>query len=180
MKTGKSKIITTSQKLTIATFGGRYDEGTYRSVDLTVESPTFNVTSVASFLKSPSLPAPMNSVTQPSLASFKSSTSSAQVDILLTYGWPASITKFSKTVPSFLDGDSSVPPLDEIVVACRPRYHFAAAGASPPPFWEREPFVWRGGQIDGAITRFISLGAFGGSSDAPGGKRPRVSNYTDL
>ncbi len=141
----------------------------YQSVDPTVESSTFNAASVASFLKSPSLPTSINSATRPS-PSFKSFPSYAQVDILLTYGWPASITKLSKTVPSSLNSDSSVPPLDEIMIACRPRYHFAAAGASPPAFWEREPFVWEG-QVEGAITRFISLGAFGGSSD---GKRPRV------
>ncbi|EEB91735.1 hypothetical protein MPER_09859, partial [Moniliophthora perniciosa FA553] len=52
----------------------------------------------------------------------------------------------------------------------KPRYHFAACGGDPPTFWEREPFVW---DDEGSrISRFLSLGAFGGPSPASG-KKPR-------
>jgi hypothetical protein len=37
-------------------------------------------------------------------------------------------------------------------------------------FWEREPFVWD--DEDGRVSRFVSLGAFGGEPTA--GKKQRV------
>ena len=39
-------------------------------------------------------------------------------------------------------------------------------------FWEREPFTWN--KDYGRITRFVSLGAFGGPSDPTAGKKQRV------
>lgn len=47
-----------------------------------------------------------------------------------------------------------------------------------PQFWEREPFVWEG-EEGGRVTRFLSLGAFGGAAPAVG-KKPRVSTLSIL
>ncbi|KAF8322867.1 CwfJ C-terminus 1-domain-containing protein-like protein [Cantharellus anzutake] len=168
---GKTTIITTSQKLTIASLGGQFDAKTYgEGSDLGPESSTFNAANVASFLKSPSLPSLGDSANQMTLASLRSSVSNVQIDVLLTHGWPAKIIKQSKSVPPSIDSASLVPPLDDVVSASRPRYHFVAGGGSPAVFWEREPFIWSGGH---AITRFISLGAFGGPTDTSGIKKPR-------
>jgi hypothetical protein len=38
-------------------------------------------------------------------------------------------------------------------------------------FWEREPFVWDG--EEGRVSRFVSLGSFGGEPTT--GKKQRVS-----
>ncbi|KAF8330085.1 CwfJ C-terminus 1-domain-containing protein-like protein [Cantharellus anzutake] len=146
---GKTTIITTSQKLTIASLGGQFDAKTYgEGSDLGPESSTFNAANVASFLKSPSLPSLGDSANQMTLASLRSSVSNVQIDVLLTHGWPAKIIKQSKSVPPSIDSAISASPV----------------------FWEREPFIWSGGH---AITRFISLGAFGGPTDTSGIKKPR-------
>ena len=65
----------------------------------------------------------------------------------------------------------TAPSLDEAVRRTKPRYHFAAGGGQPPMFWEREPFVWD--DEEGRVSRFVSLGAFGGEPTA--GKKQRVS-----
>ncbi|KAF7311468.1 Nuclear protein [Mycena kentingensis (nom. inval.)] len=49
------------------------------------------------------------------------------------------------------------------------RYHFAASGGKPPMFWERAPFVWD--DENARVSRFVSLGAFGGESTS--GKKQR-------
>ena len=67
-----------------------------------------------------------------------------------------------------------VDPVAEIVRRTKPRYHFTAGGGKPPKFWEREPFVWD--EDNGRVTRFVSLGAFGGPPAE--GKKQRVS-YID-
>ena len=64
--------------------------------------------------------------------------------------------------------------MSEIVRKTKPRYHFAAGGGHPPKFWEREPFVWD--DDNGRVSRFVSLGAFGGEQGP--GKKPRVSANT--
>jgi hypothetical protein len=171
---GKNSIVTTSQRLTIASFGGCYNPDTFRAgkgaeaFDLSY--PSFNSTNLASFLSSPSLPS-IGASAEPSLSMAKTSTSTSQIDILLTNNWPSSITRLSKTSPPVPEGSWAAPPLDDVVKACRPRYHFAAAGGSPPIFWEREPFLWEAGQI----TRFVGLGAFGDLIGVPAAtKKPRV------
>lgn len=67
-----------------------------------------------------------------------------------------------------------VQPAGELVQKTKPRYYISAAGGKPPMFWEREPFVWD--DEEGRVSRFISLGAFGGEP-APG-KKQRVSVST--
>ena len=106
-----------------------------------------------------------------SLAAIQSTTTSSQlVDILISNVWPSLITQFSSVpLPASELGSTSV--LDDVIRYIKPRYHFTACGGRPPKFWEREPFVWDDEQ--GRISRFISLGAFGGES--VDGKKQRVS-----
>lgn len=170
----KFGVITTSQKLTIASFGGKYDPQTFTSgsqpLDDNSESD-FNSHNLSAFLSSALLPAApsfSSSPQEPSLASLKSSSSHSQIDILLTNAWPSSITHYSKTAPSGIPESSLVSPLDDVVKASKPRYHLASSEESPI-FWEREPYVWDGD----LVSRFISLGSFGTSLEASG-KKQRV------
>lgn len=108
-----------------------------------------------------------------SLATIQStSTSSQTIDILLSNAWPSLITNFSAcAVPQIELSSILAQPLDDVVRRTQPRYHFAMGGGTPPTFWEREPFVWDGDE--GRITRFVSLGAFGGEAPSSG-KKQRV------
>lgn len=109
-----------------------------------------------------------------SLASIQASAAPSQlIDILLTNVWPISITQFS-SAPLRDPQLSSIgaPPLSDVIRKSKPRYHFAAGGGHPPTFWEREPFVWDDEQ--GRVSRFVSLGAFGG--EPASGKKQRVCN----
>ena len=104
-----------------------------------------------------------------SLASIQAvSTSSQLIDVLLTNVWPASITEFS-SLPDPQLSSIGAPPLNEVIRKTKPRYHFAGGGSHPPKFWEREPYVWEDEQ--GRVSRFVSLGAFGGETT---GKKQRV------
>jgi len=51
-------------------------------------------------------------------------------------------------------------------------------GGTAPIFWEREPFIWE--DDDRRVTRFVSLGAFGGTLPIDKKQRVRVGymNYT--
>jgi len=111
-----------------------------------------------------------------SLASIRDTALSSQlVDILITHDWPVSITSHSSvSLPSPEFASSGSPPLDSVIQKVRPRYHFAGGGGHPPRFWEREPFTWV--NEGGRVTRFVSLGAFGGEQGA--GKRERVGRIT--
>lgn len=108
-----------------------------------------------------------------SLAAIQStSTSSQAVDILLSNAWPSLIMN-SSTCPIPPKDLLSVlaPPLDDVVRRIQPRYHFVMGAADPPTFWEREPFTWDGDEA--RVTRFVSLGAFGGEAPSTG-KKQRV------
>jgi hypothetical protein len=168
---GKSGVITTSHKLTIASFGGKYDSEIFASGSQPLDSTesAFNSHNYNAFLSSTLLPvAPSLKPQEPSLASFQSS-SRSQIDILLTNEWPASVTRHSKAAPSGILDASLVSILDDVVKASKPRYHFASSSQETPIFWEREPFVWDGD----LVSRFISLGSFGASLEAAG-KKQRV------
>jgi hypothetical protein len=108
-----------------------------------------------------------------SLAAIQSTASSSQlVDVLITNVWPSLITNFSSApLPAPELASVSISQLDDVIRRIKPRYHFAACGGKPPKFWEREPFVWD--EEQGRVSRFISLGAFGG--EPVGGKKQRVS-----
>ena len=120
-----------------------------------------------------------------SLAAIRAGSSNSQlVDILLTNTFPAHITAFSSApLPTqiFPPPTLIADPVAEVVRKIKPRYHFVAGGGSQthPQFWEREPFVWS--DEEGRVTRFLSLGAFGGPPVTTG-KKPRVSSdsYSSL
>jgi hypothetical protein len=107
-----------------------------------------------------------------SLSAIQSSTANSQhIDIFLSNVWPTAISRLSSVpLPDPQLASSGAPPLDEVIPKIQPRYHFAAAGGSPPKFWEREPFVWDGEEA--RVTRFVSLGGFG--NEAGAGKKQRV------
>ena len=114
------------------------------------------------------------------LTSIKSSSASSQyVDIFISNAWPASITEFSSApLPAPELASIGVEPVSEVVKKTKPRYHFAAGGGHPPRFWEREPYTWDGEEDKGRVSRFVSLGAFGG--EQPPGKKPRVRRSLSL
>lgn len=107
-----------------------------------------------------------------SLAEIQSTASSSQlIDVLISNVWPSTITHFSTApLPTPELSSIGVPPLDDTIRRTKPRYHFAASGGQPPMFWEREPFTWN--DEDGRVSRFVSLGAFGGEPTP--GKKQRV------
>lgn len=107
-----------------------------------------------------------------SLAAIRSQSAPNQlVDILMTNAWPSSIAQLSTVpLPSPDLPANGAPPLDEVIRNIKPRYHFAAKGGQPSVFWEREPYTWD--RDGGRVSRFVSLGAFGG--EVTTGKKPRV------
>lgn len=107
-----------------------------------------------------------------SLAAIRDAASSSQlVDVLISNSWPSSVQQFSSVpLPPIDLASVEAPPLDEAIRRTKPRYHFSAGGGQPPMFWEREPFVWD--DEEGRVSRFVSLGAFGGEPTA--GKKQRV------
>lgn len=107
-------------------------------------------------------------------AIFSSIEKSQPVDVLITNSWPSVITEFS-SVPLPLPDltPDGAPPVDDVVRRIKPRYHFAVGGGGQPPlFWERAPFVWD--DEAGRVTRFVSLGTFGGESSPGRKQRVRV------
>jgi hypothetical protein len=109
-----------------------------------------------------------------SLAAIRDAATSSQlIDVLISNTWPSSIPQFSSApLPAIDLASVTAPPLDEAFRRTKPRYHFSAGGGQPPMFWEREPFVWD--DENGRVSRFVSLGAFGGEPTA--GKKQRVSS----
>jgi hypothetical protein len=108
-----------------------------------------------------------------SLAAIRDAASSSQlIDVLISNVWPTSISQYSSApLPPINLSSVTASPLDEAVRRTKPRYHFCAGGGQPPMFWEREPFVWDG--EESRVSRFVSLGAFGGEPTT--GKKQRVS-----
>ena len=111
-----------------------------------------------------------------SLAAIRAAASSTSlIDVMISNVWPEHVTQFSDVaLPSPELSSIGVPPASEIMRSTKPRYFLAAAGGKPPMFWEREPFVWDDEQ--GRVSRFISLGAFGGDQPATG-KKQRVPSF---
>ena len=111
-----------------------------------------------------------------SLAAIRAAASSTSlIDVMISNVWPEPITQFSDvTLPSPELASIGVQPAGDIVRSTKPRYFLAASGGKPPKFWEREPFVWDDEQ--GRVSRFISLGAFGGEQPATG-KKQRVPHF---
>ncbi|KAF6764024.1 nuclear protein [Ephemerocybe angulata] len=168
----KSGTITTAHGLRIACLGGTYEPTIYSSSEAAPGflSPFFARQTIERLLAN-SLTKASSKKSYTSLAAIQSTATDSQViDIFLSNVWPASITQQTTApLPDPQLSSLGAPPLDEAVTKTRPRYHFAAAGGSPPKFWEREPFVWEG--EDARITRFVSLGAFG--NEPATGKKQR-------
>ncbi|KAG6877730.1 hypothetical protein C0993_004547 [Termitomyces sp. T159_Od127] len=168
----KSGIITTVHGLRIACLGGKYDADVYSAAESAPGflSPFFSSQTLERLLSS-SIAETSNVQSYGSLAAIQSSASSSQlIDIFMTNVWPSAVTQLSGVVlplPELIS--SGVSELDGLIRHIKPRYHFAASGGVPPQFWEREPFVWD--EAEGRVSRFISLGAFGGAPST--GKKPR-------
>ncbi|KAG5637761.1 hypothetical protein H0H81_003328 [Sphagnurus paluster] len=169
----KSGIITTANGLRIACLGGTYSPEIFSSQDAAPGflSPYFSSKTMERLLSN-TLAKSTTDQNYQSLAAIQSTASSSQlIDILLTNVWPAAITQFSAApLPVSELASSGVSVLDEAIRRIKPRYHFAAAGSTPPQFWEREPYVWD--DEEGRVSRFIGLGAFGGGQPHTG-KKPR-------
>ncbi|KAJ6531281.1 CwfJ C-terminus 1-domain-containing protein-like protein [Mycena capillaripes] len=168
----KSGIITTANGLRIACLGGRYDPEIYHSADAApgFGSPFFSTQTMERLLSN-TLTTSTSKQNYKSLADIQSTASSSQlIDILITNAWPAAITNLSSApLPAPELASIGAPPLDDTIRRTKPRYHFAAGGGQPPMFWEREPFLWSDDQD--RVSRFVSLGAFGGEPTA--GKKQR-------
>jgi hypothetical protein len=111
-----------------------------------------------------------------SLAAIRSAAASTSlVDVMISNVWPEPITQFSDVALPLPElATIGVQPAGDIVKPTKPRYFLAAGGGKPPMFWEREPFVWD--DEEGRISRFISLGAFGGEQPTTG-KKQRVHHF---
>lgn len=164
----KSAIFTTAEGLRIACLGGSYEPKIYEASELPhgFSSPYFSSQTVSKLLSnSLSTSVPKGS----SLASIMSTSSSSLVDILITHSWPSCIAALSSAPFPVPELDKiGAPPVDEIVRKTKPRY-ILTSGGKPPCFWEREPFVWD--DEAGRVSRFVSLGSFGGETS--GGKKQR-------
>lgn len=136
-------------------------------------SPYFSSQTIERFLSNTLTKAAPQNQNYQSLAAIRDAASSSQlIDILISNVWPSSITQFSTApLPNIDLASVTAPPLDEVIKRTKPRYHFSAGGGGQPPmFWEREPYAWN--DEDGRISRFVSLGAFGGEPSP--GKKQRV------
>jgi hypothetical protein len=185
--------MTTAHGLRIACLGGIYDPAIYSSAEAPpvrfhiypslirslmlcsqgFASPFFSTHTTEKLLSNTlSKSVPSSSKGYNSLAAIRSAASDSQlVDILISNAWPSAIADLSSVpLPSPELASIGAPPLDDIVRHTKPRYHFSAGGGQPPKFWEREPFVWD--NEGGRLTRFVSLGAFGGEPTP--GKKQRV------
>ena len=180
---GKSGIITTANRLRIACLGGIFESQIFTTAEAApgFVSPFFSHHTIdrllSNTLSSSSSQQTQNKKgTYTSLASIQASSSSSQlIDILLTNVWPSCIAQFIQsplTDPQITNSNLGAPPLDEIVRKTKPRYHFAAGVGKVQPsiFWERDPYVWE--DEKSRVSRFVSLGAFGG--DSVPGKKQRV------
>ncbi|RPD66453.1 nuclear protein [Lentinus tigrinus ALCF2SS1-7] len=168
----KSGVLTTAQGIRIACLAGVYDSSLYASEDVHgFASPHFTSKTVEKLLANTMTTSKPKQQNYTSLASIHSSTTSSQhVDILISNAWPSGITHFSSAplpIPEL--ASIGVEPVAEVVRKTKPRYHFASGGGHPPRFWEREPYTWD--EDNGRVSRFVSLGAFGG--EQPSGKKPR-------
>ncbi|CDO73593.1 hypothetical protein BN946_scf185014.g63 [Trametes cinnabarina] len=171
----KSGVLNTAQGIRIASLGGIYESNLSANIMRAFKgftSPYFTSQTVEKLLANTMTSSKPQERNYTSLAAIKSSTTPSQlVDILISNAWPAGITQFSSApLPAPELASIGVEPVADIVRKTKPRYHFAAGGGHPPRFWEREPYVWE--EDNARVSRFVSLGAFGG--EQPSGKKQRV------
>lgn len=195
----KSGIITTANGLRIACLGGIYEPDIFSSAEaapvctLTIHSclhhpdfqlqgfssPYFTTHTIERLLSNTLTTNSSKNQSYTSLAAIKSAAAPSQlIDVLISNVWPSSISQLSSApLPSPELASIGVHPLDDVIRRTKPRYHFAAGGGHPPKFWEREPFVWD--DEEGRVTRFVSVGAFGGEPTPGKKQRVRVIHYTN-
>ncbi|KAG8743990.1 hypothetical protein FRC10_011064 [Ceratobasidium sp. 414] len=179
---GKSGVMNINNKIKIGCLGGILDAERFTQTTEDA-SPFMNQATIKAFRAHPLLTTQQGDSLASAKAASSGTTTSPYIDVLVSNLWPPSITRLSNSVAGVLTGPDgkqldpslwSAPPLDSLVQQYKPRYHFAAAGGLPTPFfWEREPFVWDGD--DNRVARFVNLGAFGetGVSGGGGAKKPR-------
>ncbi|KAG9103133.1 hypothetical protein FRC06_000128 [Ceratobasidium sp. 370] len=179
---GKSGVMNINNKIKIGCLGGILDAERFTQTTEDT-SPFMNQATIKTFNTHPLLAAQQEDSLASAKAASSGTTTSPYIDILVSNLWPPSISRLSNSVAGVLAGPDgkqldpsvwSAPPLDSLVQQYKPRYHFAAAGGLPTPFfWEREPFVWDGD--DNRVARFVNLGAFGETGASNGGtaKKPR-------
>ncbi|KAG8958921.1 hypothetical protein FRC00_002149 [Tulasnella sp. 408] len=170
---GKSNLLVTSQGLRVGIFGGTYDpEGFNLPLPEDVHPlsvASFDSHMLKSFLANPLLPQEGQPSASTSFSAAKNG-HNQYIDILMTHEWPAGITQHC-TLPLPDPGSPKwgAQPL-QALARLRPRYHFASGGGPQPIFWERQPYVW---DEDSRVSRFVSLGAFGGPEPEAGKKKER-------
>ena len=199
----KSGLVTTAHGLRVACLGGIFDEKLYHIADSphvcpsnpTPRLPTHSPKGFTSpyFTSHTMEKLFSNSMTQTptsatrdasfgSLATIKASTSHNQlVDILLSNTFPSNITALSSApCPTSAFPSEGSEPVAELSRRVKPRYHFVVGkgGLAFPMFWEREPFTWPD-ECD-RISRFVSLGAFGGEQNSTAGKKQRVRPFVSF
>lgn len=177
---GKSNLLVTSHGLRVGIFGGTYDlEGFNLPLPEDVHPlsvASFDSHMLKSFLANPLLPQEGQLSASTSFSAAKNG-HNQYIDILMTHEWPAGITQHC-TLPLPDPGSPKwgAQPL-QALARLRPRYHFASGGGPQPIFWERQPYVW---DEDSRVSRFVSLGAFGGPEPEAGKKKERVSLSFDI
>ena len=190
---GKSGIVNTPHGLRIACLGGVYDAQVYtesesphvslrrfQNLSLTMKqgfsSPHFTKHTIEKLNSSSMTKLTSEPQNFSSLAAIRAAASSTSlVDVMISNVWPEPITQFSEVVLPLPELASiGIQPAGDIVRSTKPRYFLAGGGGKPPVFWEREPFVWD--DEEGRVSRFISLGAFGGEQPTTG-KKQRVPHF---
>ncbi|KAI8811766.1 CwfJ C-terminus 1-domain-containing protein-like protein [Cladochytrium replicatum] len=173
---GTHGALKTTQGLRIFYLNGNFVESSYRTVtDSGVADSAWNPP-VPSLVRSSKSSHFTNSEVQDLIGQYKDTSNGNQrdappVDILLTYEWPAQITRLSpaylRTQPASAAGKpqsvnhpNGAHGLAELVAKLKPRYHFAQ---KENMFFEREPFA---ATVDGTpqYTRFVGLAEFGGKA----------------
>ncbi|KAH8826884.1 nuclear protein [Flagelloscypha sp. PMI_526] len=168
----KSGTLTTANGLRIACLSGLYDPDVYSTSETAPGflSPYFSSQTVDRLLSNSLSTSSSSTGNYGSLASIQASASTTQtVDILISHSWPSSIANFANVPPLSEDEFRGViaDPIDEVTRKLKPKYHFVSAGGK---FWEREPYVWT--DEGGRVSRFVTLGSFGGDPP-PGQKKQR-------
>ena len=95
---------------------------------------------------------------------------SGEVDLLLTYQWPASITQGleaygpSAAPPEGLRASYGCKEVGDLASIARPRYHFAAGEDAS---FARLPYFNRDLGVGIRVTRFVALGPMSGETPPP-------------
>ena len=79
----------------------------------------------------------------------------ADVDLLITSDWPASVTDGSKAIYKY-EPPRGIGAISSLCTKLKPRYHFSTSEG----YYEREPFFHQG-PSPRSVTRFLSLAPFG-------------------